>query len=144
MTVDLSDLMEPVRPQQPRTKSIGKAEGSIAAPVDKAAVLAMVDQLEAENEAMQKQAVLAIAHSEGVAGWTAAIYEWLQIALLPVSIAELSRGLEIPLIEVWLDVLFGGFQLEQQKEFYESPVWVKCSDDQATTLKRKGKFESQA
>lgn len=80
------------------------------APVDKAAVLAIVDQLEAEDEAVQKQSVLAIAHLEDVAGWTAAIFEWLQTALSPVSIVELSCSLEMPSVERWLGVLFGGFQ----------------------------------
>lgn len=84
----------------------------------------MVDQLEVEDEAAQKQSVLAIAHSKDVAGWTAAISECLQTALLPVSIAELSCSLEMPWVEVWLGVLFGDFQLEQQGEFYESPIWV--------------------
>lgn len=124
MAVDLSDLIEPARPRQPRTKSTGKPEGSIAVPVEKAAVLAMVDQLEVEDEAAQKQSVLAIAHSEDAAGWTAAISECLQTALLPVSIAELSYSLEMPWVEVWLGVLFGDFQLEQRGEFYESPIWV--------------------
>lgn len=150
MAVDLSDLMKPARPHQIRTRPIAKPEGSIAAPVEKAAVLAMVDQLEVEDEAAQKQSVLAIpqgsallcAHSEDVAGWTAAILEWFQTALLPVSIDELSCDLEMPWVEVWLGILFGGFQLEQWGEFYESPVWVKCSDDQAMTLKRNGQLEA--
>ncbi len=130
MAVDLSDLMEPAPPRQRRTKLTGKPEGSIVAPVDKAAVLAMVDQLAAEDEAMRKQNVLAIAHLEDVVAWTAAINRWLQTAVeLPISIAELSCGLEMPWIEVWLGVLFGDFQVAQREEFYESPVWVKCSDD---------------
>ncbi|MBD3887530.1 hypothetical protein IFO70_38970 [Phormidium tenue FACHB-886] len=57
------------------------------------------------------------------------ISEWLQTALLPVSIAELSRGLEMPWVKVWLGVLLGGFRLEQRGEFYESPGWVEYSDD---------------
>ena len=73
MAVDLSDLMEPARPRQRRIKSPPQPEGSIVAPVDKAAVLAMVDQLEAEDEVAQKQSVLAIAHSEDVTQWAAAI-----------------------------------------------------------------------
>jgi hypothetical protein len=138
MAVDLSDLMEPTRSRQQRAKPIAKPKESIAAPVDKAAVLAMVDQLEAEDEAAQKQSVLVIAHLEDVASWTAAILEWLQTTLLSVSIAELSDSLEMPWIEVWLGVLFGGFQLEQRGEFYESPIWVKRSDDQAMTLRQDG------
>jgi hypothetical protein len=127
MAVDLSDLMEPAPARKRRTKSTRQPEGSIAAPVEKAAVLAMVDQLEVKDEATQKESILAIAHSEDVSGWTATINQWLQTARLPVSIAELSCGLEMPWTEVWLGVLLGGFQLEQRGEFYESPVWVKCS-----------------
>jgi len=135
MAVDLSDLMEPAPPRQQRTKSTVKPEGSIAAPVDTAAVLAMVDQLEADNEETQNQAVLVIAHAENVTGWTEVIAQWLQTAPdCPVSITELSDGLEMPWVEVWLGVLFGGFQLEQRGGFYESMVWVRCSDDQALTL----------
>jgi hypothetical protein len=101
----------------------------------------MVDQLEAEDEAAQEQSVLVIAHSEDVVGWTKAIAQWLQTALPPVSIVELSYGLEMPWAEVWLGVLFGGFQLEQRGKFYESPIWVKCSDDQAMTLRQDGQLE---
>jgi hypothetical protein len=135
MAVDLSDLLEPPPVRKRRTKSTSKPEGSIAAPVDKAAVLAMVDQIEVDHEETQNQAVLAISHSEDVTGWTEAISQWLQTApALPVSIAELSNGLEMPWVEVWLGALFGGFQLDQWGEFYESPVWVKGSNDQALML----------
>ncbi len=79
----------------------------------------------------------AIAHSEDVASWTAAILEWLQTTLLSVSIAELSDSLEMPWIEVWLGVLFSGFQLEQRGEFY-ALIWVKRSGDQAMTLRQDG------
>jgi hypothetical protein len=142
MAVDLSDLMEPAPPRKRRAKSTCQPEGSIAAPVDKAAVLAMMDQLEADEEA-QKQQVLAIAHSENVSEWIKAISQWLQTALPPVSIVELSCGLEMPWTEVWLGVLFGGFQLEQRGEFYESPIWVKCFDEQAMTLRQNGQLEAE-
>ena len=97
MAVDLSDLLEPASPRQQRTKSTCKPEGSIAAPVDKATVLAMVDQLAADDPETQKQIIFATAHSEDMTQWTAAIAQWLQTApTLPVSITELSDGLEIP------------------------------------------------
>ena len=138
MAVDLSDLLEPAPVRKRRTRTTSKPEGSIAAPVDKAAVLAMVDQLAADDPEIQKQIILATAHSEDITQWTAAITHWLQTApTLPVSITELSDGLEMPWVEVWLGALFGGFQLDQWGEFYESPVWVKCSDRQALVLGRR-------
>ncbi len=117
MAVDLSDLLEPAPVRKRRTKSTSTPEGSIAAPVDKAAVLAMVDQMEAAHEETQKQAVLAIAYSENVTRWTEAIAQWLQTApTLPVSITELSDGLGMPWVEVWLGALFGSFHTNLNRE----------------------------
>ena len=132
MAVDLSDLMEPVPLRQPRTKRIKPTAiqaGSIAATVDKAAVLAMVDRLEAEatDEEAQKQQVLTIIYLEDVAHWVEVISQWLKAVPddYTVTLAELYRSLDMPWIEVWLGVLLGGFELEQQGEFYRSPIWVK-------------------
>lgn len=126
MAVDLSDLLEPTLPRQRRTTSTRKPVGLIAAPVDKATVLAMVDQLAADEQETQKQMIWATAHLEDVTGWTEAIAQWLQAAPdCPILIAEIGYGLNMLWVEVWLSVLFGGFQLEQRGEFYDSPVWVK-------------------
>lgn len=125
MAIDLTDLMEPTPSRKQRAKSGGKPEGSSVVPMEKRAVLAMVEQLEVEKEA-QRQAVLSVAHSEDVAGWTAVIERWLLAAPdRPVSIAELGCSLNMAWVEVWLGVLLGDFQLEQWGEFYESPIWVK-------------------
>jgi len=132
MAVDLSDLMEPAPPRQRRTKSTGKLEGSIVAPVDKAAVLAMVDQLEAEAtaEMEQKQEVLLIPHQEDVTRWIQVIDRWLQAAPdHTASYADLCHCLEMPWVEVWLGILLGGFELEQRGELYQSPIWVKFQDE---------------
>ena len=134
MTVDLSDLMEPAPLRQPRTKRVKPTEiqaGSIVAPVDKAAVLALVDQLEIEVE-IQKQQVLAIASDEDVTRWTSEIAQWLQAVPEDlVSFAQLCHGLQMPWVEVWMGLLSGGFELEQAGEFYRSAIWVKRSSKNA-------------
>jgi len=128
MAVDLSELMEPIPPRKPRVKSTSKPEGSIAAPTDKEAVLAMVDQLEATAEMMRNQEVLAIAPDENVAQWGEAIAQWLlNEPERSVLFTQLCRGLKMPWVEVWMGALLGGFALEQQGEFYQSAIWVKGS-----------------
>ena len=126
MAVDLSDLMEPAPPRKQRkARSASHPQGSIAAPVEKAAVLALVEQWETEAQTQQQQ-VLDVAHSEDVTAWARAIAAWLQAAPSPrVSLSELSKGLGMEWIEVWLGVLLGGFELEQAGEFYQSPIWVQ-------------------
>ena len=134
MAVDLSDLMEPVPLRQPRTKQIKPTAiqaGSIVAPVDKIAVLALVDQLEIEAE-IQKQQALAITYDEDVTRWTSEISQWLQTVPEDlVSFAQLCHGLQMPWVEVWMGLLLGGFELEQAGEFYRDTLWVKRSSRNA-------------
>jgi len=126
MAVDLSDLMEPAPVRKQRTKSPGVPQGSIAAPVEKAAVLAMIDQWEAEDKELQQQNVLAIAHSEDVAQWVAAIDHWLQaMPIEQIHFIDVCQGLGLTRVEVWLGLLFGKFELQQLGEFYSDAVWIK-------------------
>lgn len=132
MAVDLSELMEPDPPRKPRTKSVKsseKAEGSIAVPVDKDTVLALVEQWEQEAE-LQQQRMLAIAHDENVSGWIEAIAQWLQAAQIDqVLFAQLCQQLEMPQVEVWLGLLLGGFELQQEGEFYSQNLRVRRASD---------------
>jgi len=126
MAVDFSDLMEPAPVRKRRTKSLDVPQGSIAAPVEKATVLAMVDQWEAEDKELQQQNVLAIAHSEDVAQWVAAIDHWLQaMPIEQIHFIDLCQSLGLTRVEIWLGLLFGKFELQQLGEFYSDAVWIK-------------------
>ena len=41
-----------------------------------------------------------------------------------VSFVDLVKGLEMPVVVVWLGILLGGFWVEQQGEFYGQVIWV--------------------
>ena len=127
MAVDLSDLLEPAPPRQRRTKSMHKPEGSTASPVDKAAVLAMVDQeSEATDAETRKRNLMEIAHSEDMIQWAAMITQWLQVTPTNrVHFIDLCQSLGLSRVEVWLGVLFGRFELQQEGEFYSDALWVK-------------------
>lgn len=137
MAVDLSDLMESIPPRKPRTKRVKPTEeaGSVVVTVDKADLLAMVDQLEeAGLEEERKQQVLQIAHDEDVSRWIAAIAQALQTTSERiVSFADLCSYLRMPCIEVWLGLLLGNFELEQQQgAFYQAPILVKIRDTECS------------
>lgn len=132
MAVDLSELMEPAPPRKQRPKRETRQEGSIVAEVEKAAVLAMVDQMEAE--AVRKEEVLAhpegsallCAHDENISAWIEAINQWFQAATVDqVQFVQLCQDLGMPQIEVWLGVLLGEFSLQSQGEFYSISLWVR-------------------
>ncbi|MEH1910273.1 hypothetical protein [Nostoc sp.] len=45
-----------------------------------------------------------------------------------ISLTQLQGGLKMPMVEVWLGLLLGGFTLEQRGDFYHNQnVWVKSS-----------------
>lgn len=139
MAVDLSDLIKPAPPRAPRrSKSNSKAETSVAAVVDKSAVLAMVEQMDAESytselpmsDEQKKQLALAAAHNEDISTWKKAIAQWMQQSgSKPVSLLQLHQALGIPLIEVWLGLLLGGieqYQWDTSEEFYNETgeIWL--------------------
>jgi len=97
---------------------------SMAAPVEKENVLAMLDIQSVED-------VHRLAGDEDVQKWQSAIALYLAQVKDEISLPQLQRGLKMPIVEVWLGLLLGGFVLEQRGDFYNSRnVWViSCPDN---------------
>jgi hypothetical protein len=71
------------------------------------------------------QVALDAAHTENISEWGAAISVRLEEWGQPVSLLELQRSVELPLVQVWLGLLLNGFAIEQRGEFYETEqVWI--------------------
>ena len=95
-------------------------DDSVVGEVDKAAVLALVDELTLEEA---KEKALAVSHAEDVSTWVSALST--KRKSVPQQLVELQQQLRMPLIEVWIAVLLGGFQLEQRGDFYElEGIWL--------------------
>ena len=104
--------------------------GSIAGELDRTAVLQVLDEqmrqhpglteVEAFNQAME------IAHDEDISSWVGAIARWLeehQISTIPL--VQLQQAMGMPLMQLWLALLLGGYVIEQRGEFYETgQIWV--------------------
>lgn len=134
MTVDLTELMEPRLPRKQRTNhpvDLASEPGSIVTTVDKAVVLAMIDQLDQQSEIESPDAqdddVWAIAHDEPVSECIEAIAHWLQHHpnQSTVSWTTLYQALGLSKVNLWIGLLLGGFDLVQEGEFYSSAIWVK-------------------
>jgi hypothetical protein len=128
MHLDLDDLIEPQTPQTfkphgPHQFSHSTESGdSVAAPVEKANVLAMLDEVTTLED------VRNLASDEDVEKWQSAIANYLINVKDEISLVKLQRVLQMPMVEVWLGLLLGGFTLEQRGDFYHNQnVWVKSS-----------------
>ena len=124
--VDLSDLTAPVQ-RRPRTASSKqkKQHGTVVGEVPKENVLKMLDEVELEE---RKAAASAVAHEERVADWVAEIHGWFALHPAPIELLELRQALHWPLVQLWLSLLLGGFQLEAaEPSFYSAQILVSAS-----------------
>ena len=95
-------------------------EDSIAGEALKLSVLDMIDALE---DADLKSQALAVSHAENVSDWVKALADRQDES--PQRLVDLQRQLRMPLIEVWIAALLGGFSMEQRGSFYQTQeVWI--------------------
>ncbi|WP_193200970.1 hypothetical protein [Nostoc sp. MG11] len=128
MQLDLDDLIEPAIPQAFKPHGShqfshpSEPNYSIITSVEKANVLALL------NEVTSLEDVHKLAGDENVETWQRAITNYLINVKDEISLVKLQRVLEIPMVEVWLGLLLGGFTLEQRGDFYHNQnVWIKSS-----------------
>ena len=71
-------------------------------------------------------AALAVAHQENPSAWVERVAAWMQTTSSDaVSLPDLQRSLNMPLIELWLALLLGGYRLEARGGFYETEqIWI--------------------
>lgn len=134
MEVDFEQFIEPLeklpRKTLERSGGVGNEPSSVVGELDQAALLQVLDEqlsqhpewteVEAFNQAME------IAHDEDVSTWVGTISHWMgeqQVAMIPLI--QLQQALNMPLIQLWLALLLGGFAIEQRGEFYDThQIWV--------------------
>ncbi len=132
MEVNFEQFIEPLEslPRKVPERSSLPHEGSVVSELDQVALLQALDEqmsqhpewteVEAFNQAM------AIAHDEDVSTWVGTIGQWMgeqQVATIPL--VELQQLTGMPLVQLWLALLLGGFVMEQHGEFYETrQIWV--------------------
>ncbi len=119
--LDFSDLVNRSYHASSNLPNEDKAdEDSVAGDVEKLSVLDMIDAL--EDADLKKQA-LAVSHAENVSDWVKAITD--EQADSPQRLVDIQKQLRMPLIEVWIAALLGGFPMEQRGSFYQTQeVWV--------------------
>ncbi|MUG93187.1 hypothetical protein F7734_12400 [Scytonema sp. UIC 10036] len=97
--------------------------------MEKTTLLNVVDELLAEQTLTETELadeIINLAHEEKVEEWIGAISQHLkQVKNQSIRLLDLQKALKMPLIEVWLGLLLGGYTLEQYGEFYKTQdVWI--------------------
>jgi chromatin segregation and condensation protein Rec8/ScpA/Scc1 (kleisin family) len=123
--LDFSDLVNRSYRTSNGHLNEGKAdEDSVAGEVEKLSVLDMINAL---DDADLKSQALAVSHAENVSDWVKALAAKQTTA--PQRLIDVQQQMKMPLIEVWIAALLGGFLLEQRGSFYETQeVWVSAEN----------------
>lgn len=119
--IDTEDIVAIPTRQRIKAERV-HGEDSVVATVDKADILAMVDEMEAAQQA------ITIAYDEAVGAWVEEIRAWFEAHPEAIEVRHLQAQLGWPLVQIWLGLLLGGFRLEPgDGEFYARPIWVENS-----------------
>ena len=138
LSLNLSELFEVASPVQYPAQRKRPATGSQVAEVDKQTLLQLADQMvpqsswEAWETTDLSSADLAVqiqhlAHDENVEQWSAIIRNFLTTSsqMQDSQLLDMQQRVNMPLIELWLGLLLGGYHLEQRGDFYDSQsIWV--------------------
>lgn len=136
--LDLSDLLEPeAAVQYPAERQSPTAEaGTVVGGIDKAALLAQLEQRLNEHPGMSEaeafDTTIAVAHGEDVTRWSEAIAQQFENGkLTSATLLKLQHCSKLSLVEVWLGLLLGGYHLVQQGEFYDGQTIVVTLPEEA-------------
>ena len=123
--IDFSELVQRSGHATTKDQEEFADDESVVSEVDKEAILALVDELTMEEV---KVKALAVSHAEDVSAWIAAITS--RQGKFPLRLLDLQEQLQMPLIEVWIAALLGGFKLEQRGSFYDvEAVWLNLATE---------------
>ena len=116
--LDFSHLVK--RSYQAHPNADKSDEDSVAGNVDKLSVLEMLDEL---DDTDLKSQALAVSHAENVSDWVKAVAAKQRET--PQRLVDIQQQLQMPMVEVWIAALLGGFPMEQRGSFYQTQeVWV--------------------
>ncbi|MBF2027659.1 MAG: hypothetical protein IGS48_12960 [Oscillatoriales cyanobacterium C42_A2020_001] len=99
------------------------AGNSMVGAVSETNLLEFLNQIDQERA---KRHTFDVAHDEDVSAWVSKISQWMHHQPhSPISLIELQRSLKMPLIEIWLALLLGGYVIEQRGDFYQlDGIWI--------------------
>lgn len=125
-TYNIDDLFDSPPPHKPRRRAAktGRAEEQAV----RQAIEAAVEQ----REQQLKLQALSVAHEEDVSSWIAAIAQWIRQThplTQQLSLSDLQQGTQMPIIEIWIALLLGGYRLNAEGDFYSGSIWVELPVD---------------
>jgi hypothetical protein len=117
-----SDLFEePDERYYPENRE-SATRGSIVAEIESGKLADAIAEL---PEAQALEQAISLAHSEDIDTWIGIV----RLALTQsMGLSELVEKLDLSIVQIWIALMFGGFQLERSGDFYEGEIFVSVPD----------------
>jgi hypothetical protein len=122
MTIEFDDYIEAPEALPRMARSTGEREDEFYSVVESVAKEELLEVLHDEivmTEAEAHAAALAVAHGEDISEWIAAIGEQLAKVGTAIELQALLALVQLPLIELWLGLLLGGYGMRREVEAFE-------------------------
>jgi hypothetical protein len=125
VVVDFDQFIQPLESLPRRSSEKVKDGDSFVGAVDKEVLLQVLEQEHLLSWEEELDLALSIAHDEDISAWIEAITVCLKSNSVPMRLIDLQNKLNLPIIEVWLGLLLGGFKLMQKGAFYDADqIWI--------------------
>jgi hypothetical protein len=122
MTIEFEDYIEAPAALPRMARSLRENENEFYSVVESVAQAELLEVLHDEmvmTEAEAHAAALAVAHGEDITEWIAAIGEQLAKVGTAIELQALLALVQLPLIELWLGLLLGGYGMRREVEEFE-------------------------
>jgi hypothetical protein len=132
MEIDFEDYLEAIEPLERLPRPVRSPEDEFYSQVksiDKTTLLETLHEEIALTDAEVEASAMSVAHGEDISEWIETIRDQLSQLDRPIEFQQLLTQVSLELVELWLGLLLGGYELcrsTESKDFYSfTGLWVK-------------------
>ncbi|MFN5726375.1 MAG: hypothetical protein ACK48D_06500 [Pseudanabaena sp.] len=128
IVVDFEQFIEPLQSLPRKIPEPTKHGNSMVGAIDKEVLIQALEEESLLSLEEEFERAISTAHAEDISAWVEVIAQCITDNSYPIRLMDLQKAVQLPIIETWLGLLLGDFNLEQRGEFYDSSgIWITGS-----------------
>jgi hypothetical protein len=116
MVVDFDQFIEPLQSLPRKTPEYTENGNSIVGEIDKEILIQALVQENFFSFEEEFEQAISTAHTENISAWVEAIENCIANNFSPMRLIDLHSALPLPIVEIWLGLLLGGFKLDNTSD----------------------------
>ncbi len=128
IVVDFEQFIEPLQSLPRKIPEPTKHGNTMVGAIDKEVLIQALEEESLLSLEEEFERAISTAHAEDISAWVEVIAQCITDNSYPIRLMDLQKAVQLPIIETWLGLLLGDFNLEQRGEFYDSSgIWITGS-----------------